>query len=208
MNKYLADTQYAAKGLIELYVHEILAYKKANRTFVASAEKVKDWNAQFEGKDLLQEARKLPLLQSLCDMEKNTEQLSESAKKLFILEDIFKTRQFALQTLCGALLQIAKQGISVTYATEWEAKCPVGRAIGRETIRNIIWQGRNHSLHYEENKPRDAVRQCFANLEASFDARFSLSSQPSTNLAAHVIDVLKWHSYEAYEADMSALLGT
>lgn len=208
MNKYLADTNYAAKSLIELYMHEILEYKEAEQAFVAGAEYVNAWNAQFEGKDLIQEALRLPLLPQLRDMQKNTDQIRVSAKKMFALKDTLKTRQFALQVLCGALLQIAKQGISVTYAHEWKTKCPAGRTIGVETVRNIIWQSRNHSMHYEENKPSDSVRQCFANLETNFGAQFSLSSQPSTNLAAHVIDVLQWHSYDAYEADMTTLLGT
>lgn len=208
MNKYLAETQYAARGLIDLYMHEILAYMKAERDFVAGAEAVKAWNAQPAGKDFLQAGLGVLLLQQLPDMTKNTEQMRESAGKTFALDPLIKTRTFAHQVLCGALLQIAKQGISVTYGHEWKTNCPEGRAIGSETLRNIIWQGRNHSMHYEEKKkPDEATRQCFANLEA-LDARISLSSQPSTNFAAHVIDLLQWHSYAEYENDMTSLLGT
>ncbi len=207
MNKYLQDTQYAANGIVELYMHEVLAHQEAELAFVTGAEAVQEWNAQLEGRDLLQAMLQPDFFDQLRAMTRNSAGIHESAERMFALEATLRTRQFAIQVLCGALLQIAKQGISVTYRNDWKTRCPDGRAIGSETLRNVIWQGRNHAMHYEENSPGDAVRECFTQLEQSFGAQFSLATQPSSNLSAHIINVLGWHTYAAYEKDMETLLG-
>lgn len=198
MNKYLEDTQYAAKGIIDLYMHEICAYKKAKQGFIEGAEKIRKWVKEPSGSQLSAQ---------LSDLDQNTKQIREGFKTMSQLEAIFKHRQFAFNTLCGALLQIAKQGISIQYGKEWKACFQKSRVIGKENLCNIIWEGRNHALHFEDAKPWKGVEQLFDSLEATFGDRFSLSTQPSTNLSAHIIDILEWHSYEAYEKDMTILLG-
>ena len=200
MHKYLADTEYAAKGIIALYMNEIHAYEKARRDFTMGVEGIAAWDVRG--------ASSPPLLEHLSAMQAKIEQVRESSGKMFTLEASLTPRQFAFEVLCGALLQIAKQGISVAFAGGWKTKCPQGRAVGVEHLRNIIWQARNQAMHYEENKLRKEVRDCFAKLEESFGPQFSLSSKPSTNLAAHIVDLLEWHTYEAYERDMASLLGT
>ncbi len=198
MNTYIADTKYAADGLIHLYTHEIAAYKEAELAFIAGGEGVKNFNAHPLGKDLRQQ---------LDALQQSVDQARKGSGNMFAWQDILKHRQFAYEVLCGGLLQIAKQGISFTYGKNCLATCPTGRPIGSETLRNVIWQGRNQAEHFEEGSFKPAVVQCFANLEKSVGPQFSLPTQPAKNLAAHVIDALKWHTYEAYEKDMAALLG-
>ena len=83
-------------------------------------------------------------------------------------------------------------------------KCPDGRIIGQESLKNIIWQGRNQAMHFEEGKYRKVVVKCFTKLEINFGNRFELSDK---NLAYDVLMLLGWESYTAYEKDMTLLLG-
>ena len=103
-----------------------------------------------------------------------------------------------------SLLQIAKQGISTIHGNL--DNCPEGRKIGPETLKNIIWQGRNQSLHCEEGNPHKKVKNCFLNLKNEFGKDFDLSLNPTSNKAKKIVDVLGWEDYDQYEKDMISLL--
>ncbi|QXE23648.1 hypothetical protein B6N60_02338 [Richelia sinica FACHB-800] len=141
---------------------------------------------------------------------KRTESLSKQEEVLISqieqLKNLIDAKSFAISSLCGALLQISKQGISIVH--RGLGSCPNGRSIGNDVLKNIIWQGRNQSMHYEENNPNQAVKNCFQNLETSFGSEFSLTLHPSENFAQKiVIKVLGWNEYQVYEQDMISLLG-
>lgn len=55
---------------------------------------------------------------------------------------------FSVASLSAALLQHAKQGISLAHGGT--ANCPNGRPIGSQNLKIIIWEARNQSLHWEE----------------------------------------------------------
>ncbi|GIO38855.1 hypothetical protein J41TS12_37160 [Paenibacillus antibioticophila] len=102
-----------------------------------------------------------------------------------------------INQLCGLILQSAKQGVSaVNGSTGWG----MGRVVGStELLGNVILQARNQASHYEEGSPKQRVKDCFAHLHADFGIPDDLTK----NLARYVVfDVLGWHSYNAYEADM------
>lgn len=102
-----------------------------------------------------------------------------------------------INQLCGLILQSAKQGISAVYGnTGWR----MGRIVGStEPLSNVILQARNQSSHYEEGNLKQRVKDCFAHLHADFGIPDDLTK----NLARYVVfNVLGWHSYGAYEADM------
>jgi hypothetical protein len=102
-----------------------------------------------------------------------------------------------INQLCGLILQSAKQGISAVYGnTGWG----LGRIVGStEPLGNVILQARNQAFHYEEGSPKQRVKDCFAHLHADFGIPDDLTQ----NLARFLVfDVLGWHSYSDYEADM------
>lgn len=129
--------------------------------------------------------------QSAADFE------SKAAETIVLVENL----RSAHSAIAGAILQIAKQGISFIYGPL--GNCPIGRAVGSQHLSNVIWQGRNQSMHYEEGANKPATIACFAALEADFGPGFQLGR---TNLAAEVLRVLGWVEYEVYEADMATLL--
>lgn len=104
-----------------------------------------------------------------------------------------------------SLLQIAKQGISTVHGNP--INCPLGRSIGTETLKNIIWQGRNQSIHCEEGNPNQKVKDCFSNLATDFGSDFDLTVNYTDNKARRIIDLLNWNTYDKYENDMISLIG-
>ena len=124
--------------------------------------------------------------------------------------DSINIHKESVSILCGSMLQFAKQGISISYPVETKGlpeTCPPGREIGSECLSNIIWQARNHAIHYEESPNHNqSVKDCFSNLENEFGEKLSLSKNPGMNLSKEIIDnILKWSTYEAFENDMQSL---
>ena len=108
---------------------------------------------------------------------------------------------FSCSAQSGSVLQYAKQGISLVHAGP--SGCPEGRRIGSQSLRNVIWQGRNQAIHWEEGKLNNAVQTCFQALAAEVDPRFS--GFLSHSLAFEVIDLLGWRDYADFERDMLLL---
>ncbi len=84
--------------------------------------------------------------------------------------------------------------------------CPDGRSIHDDTLKNIIWQGRNQSMHYEEGSYKKAVKDCFTNLKNKVDDKFDLMINTKKNLAYEIVtDILAWNDYDSYHKDMMGL---
>jgi hypothetical protein len=232
MNQYLINTKYAVSNIIDLIIHDEKEieklqgkYSKINDEFKLYYEKfgaVRDMSynlnsiqIQYEplqlmeqAKMLQEQAKNLALRMECLDSLNN--QLNNLILQLECLKESIDAKSVAISSLCGALLQIAKQGISIVYRGSGGclAICPDGRSIGNEVLKNIIWQGRNQSMHYEEGNFKAPVQQCFQNLEAYFGNEFSLSLHPNENFAQKiVINIFGWNDYQVYEYDMISILG-
>lgn len=135
----------------------------------------------------------------LYGFNRTSENLSKEAKDIL---SFIVANTDSLNIIAGAILQIAKQGISFEYQNL--SKCHDGRIIGRESLKNIIWQSRNQAMHFEEGNFRQSVVDCFKNLEIKFGSKFKLVNK---SCAYDVLIILGWDSYDAYEEDMVMLLG-
>ena len=67
-------------------------------------------------------------------------------------------------------------------------------------LRNIIWEGRNQSLHWEDGKFNPPVHSVFSALRTAFPARFD--DYMLRNKAFEVVDVLGWKAWDAYYEDV------
>jgi hypothetical protein len=205
MNQYLDDTDYAVRKLIELITAEEVQIEKFQSACEAKKDKLEFLYKRFinsEWNDDVDEIKSQSYFVDWAKEQQEVTDLQEEIKRLKLSLDI---KQDSINVLCGALLQIAKQGISKVYDGKF-INCPDGRSVKSEKLKNVIWQGRNQSLHYEEVSVRKPVRDCFANLEASFGNQFSLTLHPQENLAHDVIQVLGWKNYLVYISDMQSLL--
>ena len=100
---------------------------------------------------------------------------------------------------------MAKQGIVVAHGGL--AQCPPGKRLGSETLKNVVWEGRNQAMHWDEGRYNQPVITCFENLGRDFGPQFSLGGSPASSFAKAVIDMLKWTEFDVYMSDMHSLLG-
>lgn len=194
MNQYILDTKYASENLLLILNKErdLLNEKLLSRKTMIESEKGLLDSMQESG--FTSEG-----IIDLYGFNKESENLLKDAKGILAF---IVVNTDSLSIIAGAILQIAKQGIS--FECKSLSKCPDGRIIGQENLKNIIWQGRNQAMHFEEGKYRKGVVECFKKLEIDFGNRFELSNK---NLAYDVLMLLDWESYTAYEKDMTLLLG-
>lgn len=111
---------------------------------------------------------------------------------------------YSIEVLCGAVFQIAKQGISLVLKES--DRYSKGRSIGSQKLSNIIWHGRNQAMHWEEGIPtKGLTKACFDTLKADFGKQFEFDGSPK-NMAWNLWAVIGWDSYEKYESDMKVIL--
>jgi hypothetical protein len=204
MNSYITDTFYGTSELIRLIFEEENTLSEAIKSYGGLIEKSKFYYNEFSSKDLREDFDNVRVTHDFNTMAR-TNQLAEGIKaEINALKLSIDVKEFSLKSLSGSLLQIAKQGIAITHANL--GSCPNGRSIGSETLKNIIWQARNQSMHFEEGNPHAPVKLCFQNLENDFGTGFSLEAIPPENLARHVVSLLGWTEYGTYEKDMDSIL--
>lgn len=215
MNEYLKQTEHAVRSLLDL-INEDAASKERGRienlTFeslyleeenVFHEQDVEDF-LSLEGLDPVQVflAEKFLSDSKGRIVKKNTE-----IKELKIKLEAY---EISINALSTAVMQIARQGLSIFYSSDRSrvlASSPNVRAIGGVPIQEIIWDGRNHAIHYEESPSHTPItRQLFEKLERQYGRRFSLEKNPHKSLAGALISLLGWDSYNAYLHDMEKLL--
>ncbi|MGE7946500.1 hypothetical protein [Lysinibacillus sp. NPDC093688] len=201
MNDYLIQTKYAASSLIDLIRTEEIAL----RDFLSSLSSFKrihqilynDFRRkEFDPDDHFDDFQ---VMHAFARQAQAREQVDSLENKIETLKMSISSKEESIKTLSGALLQIAKQGISTVH--NGLRNCPSGRMVNNEPLKNVIWQGRNQSMHYEEPFRRSEHRHvidCFSRLNIPLE---------NINLAKEIIDLLEWKTYEQYENDLISLLG-
>lgn len=193
IQEYLKETRHAASVLIDAFTAEWKGHETAVIEHNRSADDFRSLERESlqvapgdSDIDLLAAAREGVLNRQIRVRECHLDRL----------EKIPST-----SILCGALLQIAKQGLSTVYGAK--SNVPAGRALGATTLREVIWEGRNQAMHFEEGNPNPSLVTCFQALEPGYGPRFSINS--GKNLSLYVVDALGWYALPAYEADMTSL---
>jgi len=130
------------------------------------------------------------------DRERHNTEIDINALRTTI--DVHKFSEAALAT---ALLQFGKQGVSIVHGGL--SRCPTGRPIGTQVLREVLWQSRNQALHWEEDVLRPGVRNCFEALALEIHPHFE--QYPSRNMAFDVVELLNWRTFASFEQDMMSL---
>lgn len=121
------------------------------------------------------------------------------------LEAHILDKKFSLSALAGALLQIAKQGISVVRGRP--DNCPDGRAVCGCPLKWVVWAGRNQALHFEQIRMiDDRTAHILKTMGETGGSAALTRPRAGVNLALEVVDALNWFSLEAYRDDMESLL--
>lgn len=110
-------------------------------------------------------------------------------------------RSASRNSIAAAMLQIAKQGLSAVHGGL--TAIPPGRTLHGVELRQIIWQGRNQAMHWEEGQPHKGVIDCFDALKAAADPAFG--EYATRSLAFDVVALLGWRDQTTFEADLLTL---
>jgi len=111
-------------------------------------------------------------------------------------------RDFSRAALAASVLQYAKQGIALRFGKQ-RTGIAAGRLVGGQPVHEIVWQGRNQALHWEEGQFNQSVQTCFQQLAANVDAAFHDYQQ--RNMAFDVVQALGWKDFQDLERDMLLL---
>lgn len=143
-----------------------------------------------------------------------------------VAQQQFRAEAFALDSLCGALLQVADKAIeiysvnktvpaSVEFIKPQYAKFCVGRLVRTVPLGLIIYSARNQHTHFNDKALREpsfsvfkklATAHGYGNGELLIDPAFDLSNSKLISFASNVTALIGWRSYEAYKNDMNSLL--
>ena len=121
------------------------------------------------------------------------------AAAVIACEEQVSARSFSVAALSGNLLQYARQGLSLRYGKKRDG-CPVGRELVGLSVHEIIWQGRNQAMHWEEGEPHLPVVKCFEHLAANASPAFSEFRDRS--MAYEIVSLLEWKTMDDFIRDM------
>ncbi|MFC4260274.1 hypothetical protein ACFOZ5_14725 [Marinobacter lacisalsi] len=200
---YLYDTEYAARNLIDLAMGEERQIDKLWSRLEQVDARLKAYRWDFHTSDMHEDFSDHYVMAAFHRMAETNQEANAVRSEIDSLHASIEAKQQAVQSICGALLQVAKQGISLVHGSKLAA--PVGRAIGDSHLRDVIWAGRNQAIHYEDGVFNDSVTSIFSHLEESFGTDFSLGAHPNLSRAAQIVKLLGWTEYNQYESDMRSL---
>lgn len=204
MHQYLQDTEYVAKNLLRLANDEEQQLRALSPKLQQAEAELRVHQLDFQSSDLNEDFSDAYVMAAFGRAARAAQLAEQLRNQVAVLQATVGAHQQATQAISGAILQIAKQGIAFVYGGLGNA--PSGRTIGSQCVRDIIWQARNQSMHYQEGNFNKAVNDLFAKLAAEQGARFNLAAHPEQNRAKQVLDLLGWSTYGAYLQDMQALL--
>jgi hypothetical protein len=107
---------------------------------------------------------------------------------------------FSRAALSGTVLQFAKQGLSLAHGQK--ASIPDGREIHGVALKEIVWEGRNHALHWEEQNPRPAIVNCLSQLAAHIPKLANFRQQ---NCSFEIVQALNWKDWAGFSGDIQSL---
>lgn len=201
MHQYIRDTRYAAEGLVGLITRDAADYEVLKEQHKAAAAKDAYYLAAFQAREMGPDANYWYAKRHEAGMA-----LNGLAAVLRELENRIIDKRQSLAALSGALLQLAKQGISTEH--RHPGNCPNGRKVYGVGTKCLIWASRNQAIHYENPKEVDhETRAVFAQLNAGRKDETPLNPGGKVSCAYDIVRILGWESYGQYEADMVSLLG-
>ncbi len=205
MTQYLAEIEYSARNILEItwrdhdeahrLAHEVNALTKATRAGYQRAGALA-MNAE-DADDVAMAAGAHWDTYFGIDKERHAAKgdYDELAGRL-------QARNFSTASAAGAVLQHAKQGVSIVHGGP--ASCPEGRMVTTsQSLKNLIWQGRNQAIHWEEGSLSQKVVDCFDALANEHYRGFA--DVYVRSLAFDVLRLLGWRNWEAFHDDLLSL---
>lgn len=106
----------------------------------------------------------------------------------------------SMSHLAGTVLQIAKQVLSLRYSAK--PSIPGARRIGTQSIVEILWEGRNHAMHWDEGAPKQRVQDMLDTLTRDL----GIAIEAGKNNCLSIMGALGWKSTDNVISDLKALV--
>ena len=211
MHQYIVETGNTVRGLLEMVGREISLIKEQTSKLREVIIKFKTQGRDFNSADLNEDFSDAYVMSAYFRLANSTSGADELKSEIVKTQALIGTHQLTIQTLCGLILQIAKQGIILVHGSflardSYTIGTPSGRIIAPLTLRDIIWQACNQTIYCKEGNYPQPVIDLFAELEISHGTQFSLSRYPRQSRAKQIIQLLEWLNYKTYISDMRLLL--
>ena len=103
--------------------------------------------------------------------------------------------------MAGAVLQISKQALALKYKAK--PSLMDRRQIGSLGIEQIIWEGRNHAVHWEDDQPHPPAKKMLETL----GCENGLEIANGKNNSLTIIYALGCKTAEDVISDLAKLIG-
>lgn len=205
MKKYLEETKFAVSSLIELVWTDFKILENLNEQLKALLFEF-DFKHEIFLANEYHPAANYYHAQAAKAYEKMAQPKAEMERKIKETYDSIDAKSASISALSGAILQIAKQCISLNYGKPQNA--PDGTNIQGIPVKLIIWEGRNQSIHYENPKEiSEHVVKIFENLDAVRADGKVWDPKSQRNFAFEIIKFLGWRTYDDFEDHLKSIKG-
>jgi hypothetical protein len=107
----------------------------------------------------------------------------------------------SIELVAGAVLQIGKQALAYRFGGKGQVP-RAGRLVGTQPAVEVIWEGRNHALHWEDSNPRDALVDMLAALVADLGTTI----RAGENNSRAILEALGWRTPDDVLTDLRVLV--
>jgi len=106
----------------------------------------------------------------------------------------------SMSSLAGAVLQISKQSLSLRYSGK--PNITGARQIGSQSVVEVIWEGRNRAMHWDDGEPKERVR----NMLNALSTDLGITIESGKNNCLSILGALEWKTPGKVESDLRALV--
>lgn len=135
---------------------------------------------------------------------------SNLRSKIAELENIMTAHSDSYNILSGALLQMAKQALSIVHGDIFRKRITKGRVIledgsNKAFLLDCIQHFRNHSIHFEQGLIRSHDSYKFFK-EKLIKDKFPNFNDKSTNYSFEFINLLGWDEFNKFKNDLKSII--
>jgi hypothetical protein len=110
--------------------------------------------------------------------------------------------EHAIAIAAGAVLQVGKQALSYRFGAKGNLPAAQARRVGTQAVTEVIWEGRNHAMHWEESKPGSASDLMLQQLQA--DGLITIAV--GENNAVDILNALGWNTADDVLRELDTLV--
>lgn len=174
--KTVEENEHSKKMLSNLFMYRDQWSSNANHHYAQYVKRMEHLNTQQEGAMNDQNQR---LQNALLSIGATVESMS---------------------SLAGAVLQIAKQALSLKYDGKPDSNG--ARKISSQCIVEVIWEGRNHAMHWDDLTPKPKMKNMLDLLASDLEITIEIGKNNSLS----ILGALGWRTTNDVVQDLRGLI--